>query len=194
MNNQLVRVEQPAANNEAAGENDVLVEKKQLEEQISQFEAKLNQMIFDLSNDHPDLVTKVNQQASAPVKKHLTDAEAKEIWRVIANRCHPDKNTKRDPKLHEIFLKAKKCKEEGDLAELYFCYVELLEYTEANSLVLKLLRNSDVIRESLETLRKRYGMMKEGFFGKLFELYQVNRFQASVQYRNYLIMKSKGQI
>ena len=191
MNNELVRVE---PSEQVKAETDILAEKKQLEEQISQFEGKLNQMIFDLSNDHPDLVTKVNQQTPAPVKKQLTDAEAREIWRVIANRCHPDKNRSHDPKLHEIFLKAKKCKEEGDLAELYFCYVELLEYTEANSLVLKLLRNSDVIRESLETLRKRYEMMQEGFFGKLFGLYQVNRFQASLQYRNYLIMKSNGAL
>jgi hypothetical protein len=191
---ELVKVEQTTPTEATPEEVDILEEKKRLEAVVTEFELKLNQMIFDLSNDHPDLVTKVNQQTPPPIKQYLTDAEAKEIWRIIAGRCHPDKNKNKDEVLHSIFLRAKKHKEEGNLAELYFCYIELLEYTDKNSLVLRLLKNSDVIRESLQMLKTRYEQMKVGFFGKLYELYTINRIGASMQYRNYLIMKAKNQI
>ena len=180
-------------------EQQILLAKQKLDIEIEDLAAKLNAMIFDLSQDHPDLVKQVTEnheqqkeEAKSGGKFKITDAEAKEIWRIIANTCHPDKNRRRDKKLHEIFLKAKTSKENGDMPSLYFAYLELVEYEKLNTPLAKLMQNSSIIKESLATLQARYEFLLKSPLNEIYKTYKNSRLTASYMYRQYLLSRMRS--
>jgi hypothetical protein len=181
--------------NNMSVEQQMLLAKQKLDFEITELESKLNAMIFDLSQDHPDLVQKVTQKQetkeSSTGKYKITNAEAKEIWRIIANTCHPDKNRRRDKRLHEIFLKAKTSKDNGDMPSLYFAYLELVEHEGLNTPLAKLMQNSSIIKESLATLSARYAFLLNSPITGILKVYQSNRSVASYMYRKFLLNKMK---
>ena len=176
-------------------EQQMLLAKQKLDFEITELESQLNAMIFDLSQDHPDIVQRVTQkqsqekEESSTGKYKITDAEAKEIWRIIANTCHPDKNRRRDKRLHEIFLKAKDSKENGDMPSLYFAYLELVEYERLSTPLAKLMQNSSIIKESLATLTARYAYLLNSPITGILKVYKSNRNLASYMYRKFLLNK-----
>ena len=176
-------------------EQQMLLAKQKLDFEITELESQLNAMIFDLSQDHPDIVQRVTQkqsqekEESSTGKYKITDAEAKEIWRIIANTCHPDKNRRRDKCLHEIFLKAKDSKENGDMPSLYFAYLELVEYERLSTPLAKLMQNSSIIKESLATLTARYAYLLNSPITGILKVYKSNRNLASYMYRKFLLNK-----
>jgi histone acetyltransferase (RNA polymerase elongator complex component) len=170
----------------------VLSLKEAIQKELADIEDNLKNMIYDLSTDHQELVQEFNKKNNPKreVQKNVktTDnSSIKEVWREIANLCHPDKNRKNDPKLHEIFLDAKKHKEEGNLADLRFDYLELVQYTNHNSLLSKLIRNSEVLKESIEVLENRKKFLQNSFYGHLYIIYKADRLQASIQFRKFLL-------
>jgi hypothetical protein len=181
-------------------EQQMLLAKQKLDMEIEDLAAKLNAMIFDLSQDHPDLVKQVTanheqqkqESDEGSGKFRITDAEAKEIWRIIANTCHPDKNRRRDKRLHEIFLKAKTSKENGDMPSLYFAYLELVEYEKLNTPLAKLMQNSSIIKESLATLQARYEFLLKSPLTDIYRTYKNSRLIASYRYRQYLLNRMQG--
>lgn len=168
--------------------NTILSDKKILEIRLQELSEVIDNMILDLSTDYPDLVDKLNKSIKANVKKkHITDIKAKEIWRSIATKCHPDKNTNNDVVLHDIFMRAKKYHDEDNAADLYFCYVELATYTRESSLLNKILHQSPVLQESLQILKDRYERLNSSFYGKLLCIYKADRKFASILYKNHLL-------
>ena len=175
-------------------EHQMLVAKQRLDMEIERLTSDLNAMIFDLSQDHPDLVQRVTDNSQKTKedsggKFKITDAEAKEIWRVIANTCHPDKNRRRDKRLHEMFLKAKTCKDIGDMPSLYFVYLELVDYQKLTSPLAVLMKNSSIIKESLATLQARYQFLLNSPINGIYHVYKESRTRASALYRSYLMSK-----
>lgn len=144
---------------------EILTQKQQLERLIAEFQYQIDAMIHALSLLSPEVTLTVPKP---PVVRDL-DANAHEVWQLIAQRCHPDKD--HSGKLAPVFKQAKKCKDEGDSSGLYFCYLEMTQLIEDKSFITKFLLNSKIYEFSLETLQHRLDFMQHSFYGKLLTLY-----------------------
>lgn len=172
-------------------EDNFLHEKRILDAEYAELEQQINNMIFDLSNDYPELVLQFNQLVSSPdVAFKPKDSDLSQIWRLIALKCHPDKNTKKDPVLHDLFIRAKKQKEDGNLAQLYFTYLEVIKHTKDKASLYRMI-DKQKLEESLLEIEQRLAQLRESFMAQLLFVYCINRSQASRLYRDFILSRLK---
>lgn len=169
-------------------EDNFLHEKSVLDAEYAELERHINDMIFDLSNDYPELVLQFNSLPNQESTFKPKDSDLSQIWRLIALKCHPDKNTKRDPVLHSLFIQAKKQKEDGSLAQLYFTYLEVVKHTKDKSSLCRMI-DKQKLEESLLEIEQRLEQLRASFMGQLLIVYCINRGQASRLYRDFILSR-----
>lgn len=149
-----------------------------LDQAYQELEQKINQMIFDLSNDCPELVAQFNakfQYRKPEIKP--SDLDGQRLWRLIASRCHPDKCQERQ----DLFVQAKRFREEGKWAQLYRIFLLLF-----NGEDLAALNVENKVEDYTDGLEQRLLQLQASYMGQLFSVYCVDRNHALLLYIDYL--------
>lgn len=152
-----------------------------LDQAYQELEQKINQMIFDLSNDCPELVAQFNAKFQYRKPEAMTkDLDGQLMWRLIASRCHPDK-CQDHPGLQDLFIRAKRFKEEGKWAHLYRLFLTLFDES-----VLTALNMECKAQAYTEDLEQRLLQLQASYMGQLHVVYSLDRAHALRLYIDYL--------
>jgi DNA repair exonuclease SbcCD ATPase subunit len=96
-----------------------------MKEENQSYEAMHEKLLDDIH--YLELETKTfddEPEDESPTPKKNKDVDAKSVYRKISSLCHPDKTE--DPKLHELYIEAKKAYEDNDGEHLEFLYSMLM--------------------------------------------------------------------
>ncbi len=98
---------------------------------------------FELDDKETNTPTE-NTEQTEPSEEKITDL--KKLYHRISSLCHPDKTD--DPKLHEIFLEAKKAYDNKNIEQLQYIYSMLMTDEDID---LSIMRKTDNGLNTLET-------------------------------------------